>query len=158
MLKSRNLVVLALVATFGQAAWGQGTPFSLYGSPPPSDTKIGDVPAGGFVVTDILVTAGGAGDKWTLCEGDETSNTKCFMTSPPGTRELHLNTGVLLAGGTTARLTLENATGAAFITLIGYIPGPQPSVPAVGTWGLCVMVLLIVAGGTMVLRQRRIAV
>lgn len=43
------------------------------------------------------------------------------------------------------------------MSIAGYIPGTVGNVPAVGTWGLCVMVLMIVAGGTMVLRQRRVA-
>ena len=150
MLKARNLVVLALVGTFGQAAWGQGEVRSYFTQGTGNYDLSVIAPPEGFVVTDILAATGAGG--WFL---DVADGGPRLFGSNSALQEFHFSTGIAVPGNAQLRLVHDTFAGTSWISISGYVPGPQPSVPAVGTWGLCVMVLMIVAGGTMVLRQRR---
>lgn len=160
MLKAKSLVVFGLIAFAGQAAWGQETPISYYGFGNTGVVITEVVPPGGFVLTDIL-KEGNSGAIVTVTEdnGESTSTKLVTFLGNGGNGDhttLHMRTGIPFAGGATLRLSHTVASSLGY-TISGYIPKTMvdPNVPAVGTWGLCVMVLMIVTGGTMVLRQRR---
>lgn len=163
MSKLNSLVVFGMVVFAGQVAFGQGTPVSYHvtGVSGGWHTVVDPVPAGGFILTDI-VSAGVADRTLTVAEGSSGSEVTRFITTKTGRAgnnldgiQVHLQTGIRFSAGDRVATSTAAPTADSF-TFIGYIPS-SGSVPAVGAWGLLVMLLMIVVGGTMVLRQRRVA-
>lgn len=181
----KKLLVFGLVVGCGQAAWGQSDrPFlTLEGATTEPLTvwveksDLSNHPPNGSI--DWMFPQVGAGvsaldvrNAWVPEEG--------IVNDPYGRiRRSHFNgkpavrwdgstisdtqDWLSIDGGTSWHL-LEPSVGLTFngltVTLDSNMTGapvmqPLGNVPAVGTWGLCVMVLMIVTGGTMVLRQRR---
>ncbi len=157
---SRNLSILVSalgLLACGQIANGQqGEVVSYHGIFDTPQTI--PVPAGGFVLTDIIILDGqGAITIITL-------NEKLMAVTTPKARfrategqqmSYHLQSGIVFAGG--SEISFDGSFNIpANVTISGYIPTAASSgtVPAISTWGIAIMLMLIVATGTLVFRGK----
>ena len=168
MSKANSLVVFGLVTLAGQAAYGQEV-VSLYGSNAVNPIMI-ELPPEGFVMTDIFFAGNlpAAGDEAVLDEvvtgqSDERKASLIIGEWVAGTiiTDIHFRSGIAFsAASPPAKVRVDflfTPTEQHRVTISGYIPSTTGNVPAVGAWGLTVMVLMILAGGTVVMKQRRSA-
>jgi hypothetical protein len=154
----RSCGLTAIVAFFmatSALAQPPGQVVSYFGSWSGTDfTIISEVPANGFVLTDIISPyencnlelielTPGMPDVWKVIASLTLTN--------------NLTSGVAFTPGKTVRA--RSCSGGHAITLAGYIPttAAQSNVPAVSTWGLVVLGLLVVSAGSMVMVKRRAA-
>jgi IPTL-CTERM motif len=146
MFSARWVLVLAIVGYCSQAAWAQGQVRSYFvtegGTVDPS------LPVEGFVVTDISVAA--TPRRLNLKEG---AVPKVDLTV--GLDGHHFTSGIPFAGGSELFLDLNGYSEV--VTISGYIPSPSVGVPTVSQWGLLLMVMVLLIGGTTIFARRRVA-
>jgi hypothetical protein len=114
------------------------------------------LPPQGFVLTDVLH----ANPALLYLSVQEGSITKAQFVlgevangGPQRNQSYHLQSGIPFAGAASLNVAVGGNTNASEVTLIGYIPGTAAgSVPAVGTVGLAIMLLGMIAAGGLVLR------
>ena len=116
-----------------------------------------NAPPGGFVLTDVLLGNCNNGGYLYLYAGDDPPNgvrAKVHSITCPG-KEWHFNSGLTFPEGP---VSLE--ADSLQITMMGYIPSSTPTgnVPAVSTWGLTMLGLLVLTCGTVAILRRKAAV
>ena len=112
------------------------------------------VPAGGFVLTDVILRFPDADLLLEEFDGVVDDVYKLAWTPGPVNgpfNALHFESGIVFEGGTSIRADKTGAPSNMSIALSGYIPSPPAgSVPTVGQWGLVVMVLLLITAATVI--------
>lgn len=160
---SRSALVLsAAVGLFvgGQVAYGERQIVSYFGDWGGGGQQVivDPVPDGGFVLTDVVIGES-AGTLLSLYQViGEDSDVKMRMLYSESL-VYHFNAGIPFdAGSQVAMAPDPSGTGQVSVTLSGYIPSPtlKGNVPAVGTWGLGVMVLLLFVAATLMMRRRQV--
>ena len=128
------------------ACVGQGEVVSFYATVQDSLVMVPSVPSAGLIITDVSVNV-------TSPVSLNLKENGVFKTDlRVGPSGHHFTSGIRFAPGTQLLVDLNGPTYN--VTISGYIPSITGNVPAVGAWGMLVMVLMIVVAGTMVLRRR----
>jgi IPTL-CTERM motif len=147
--------VAVLLLTTG-TAYGQGEPVSFYVVASDSGVLIAAEDNPGFVLTDIATTV----DMGTLrltTSGPIESTAATKLAYRTGLDPvLHLNSGVVFDAGEPIYM-FNGFVGNVQLTLTGYIPSPSASVPTVSQWGLLLMVMVLLIGGTTIFARRKVA-
>lgn len=119
----------------------------------------------GFVMTDLVFSIN-VTPRILIQEDDGVGSpsTRLMRTNEFGNK-LHFNSGISFGAGSLLTISLwENPTSTSEITelvrltISGYIPTvtPQGNVPAVSTWGIVVMAMLLLSAGTLVVMRRKL--
>ena len=157
-MKRQFLVAVAAVCISAAGVNGQDIPFSYYLDLPRQTTTTVtlDVGSKGLVITDIVLLYLDE-TLVRILEFDGTSETTRFnagMAGGNGQNSNRFATGIVITPNVELRVrtSLEQR-----ITLMGYIPDPTQGagVPAVGSFGFGITVLLALCAGTMLFRRKR---
>jgi hypothetical protein len=159
---SRNVklaLLLSLVSCGVAAAQPQVVSY-FTGSCPVSGScnVVATLPVQGFVLTDIIYGESTFGDLLIQEVSGQTIVDKVEVRLGDINNfenlSYHFESGVAFAGGSAIR-ALASSVHLNRLTIMGYIPGTAASgnVPAVGTLGLAILVIGMVAAGGLVLRR-----
>lgn len=161
MFKLRSFVVLGLVAFAGKTASGQhGQVVSYYTCIQAGNKGYVEVDSnvggGGFVITDVIVNRPEA---FAVVISTSQSDVGTLTSMWMGNRRHSLQAGLSVSPNSGLFVRPDGVPFTVCVTLSGYIPSPTSlgNVPAVGSWGLTVMVLTILVVGSTLLRKRRMA-
>lgn len=152
MLRSLQQIVAAVaVLAVGGQVFGQEHIVSYSADiAPGGQVGVGTAPAGGFILTDII-SADPTVDYVVFEDGVKKAILRATISS------LHLSSGI--AFNANSNITISHGSASTvFVMLGGHLQTPAPSsgnVPAVSQWGLIIMSLLILAGGTILISRRR---
>ena len=144
------LAVVAAVGISATVANGQGQVVSFTVQAGVEVVKIGTAPEGGFILTDVCVRETGNFD----VEFRQGVTSKVSFKITETNNTFHLRSGIPFDGGSQI-IVSHDIPGGAYFTLSGYIPTPNGSVPAVSTWGLIVLAILMLSAGTLVMTRRK---
>ena len=151
----RHVVSLLVLSALPQIASAQGQVVSYHLPPGTGDRVLTTTPLGGLVITDIVIFAS-TGIELLLEQVDSEGTKEKFYRQGVGT-ELHFKSGLVFDACSTIQVNANNGTQYAY-TIAGYIPAVGPgNVPAVSTWGIIILGMLILIVGGSVLTRRRTA-
>jgi IPTL-CTERM motif len=153
-------IVAVLLLTAGTTSYGQEVvSFSFSGTVGP-DIQIATVPTGGFVLTDIIVSGNASPTISTAIQIKRSLGGEIVLSWVPSSTDLtklHFESGIAFDSETNIFAGKNGSADPLLINLIGYIPSPEVSVPTVGEWGLVLMVMMLLIGGTTIFARRRVA-
>ena len=113
----------------------------------------GEIPAGGFVLTDVIVTDESAGS---LCRFTQGSTYLFTVLSSASVQSWHLNSGVQVEPGTNLTVDFDGSAPHRDVTISGYVPAPGAgTVPAISGVGFALMVVALAALGGAVFRRKK---
>ena len=149
---SRLASIVAVVLLSAGVAWGdtRGEVVSYHLPRLNGAIIIPVVPAGGFVLTDVVVQNGDA----SIFVYENGVPKLSFNIREPETISYHFESGIVFSAGTEVTLVIGVGRD---VTFGGYIPCSNPCdvpVPTVGEWGTVFMMMLILIGGTVVFAKR----
>jgi len=161
------LFSVVVLSSAGVAVGQQGQVVSYYLAGPPGSTVvvIPEVPVNGFILTDVVGGPSSPGNLILVEETQAGSQTKLYLPHPivgigSGTGydafDTHFVSGIPFTAGSVVKATLEGSTER--VTISGFVPIPAAAgnVPAVGSIGLVVLVVLLLGAGGVILARRRV--
>ncbi len=160
---SRSISIGAVVLLSAGVAYGdaRGEVMSYWVSSTDQAVVIPVVPSGGFVITDIVFLRTYVDEHvfYQDIVGEATcSGTTRARIRPATETRYHFQSGIRFDGGSKVSLCVGFGVPVQAI-ISGYIPCPDPcgigAVPAVGNAGVGVMVVLLLAGGALVISRRQ---
>jgi len=153
----RYVVSLLVLSALPQIAAGQGQVVSYQLPTGTGDRDIATVPSGGLVVTDIIFAAASSLDL-VLEQVDSNGAVEKFHKLNQNGYDGHFQSGIVFDAGSTIHVNVSNTTAYTY-TISGYIPttAAQGKVPAVSTWGLVILGMLILIVASSVLTRRKTA-
>ena len=111
-----------------------------------------------LLLTDVLMNA--PGDVFLVEEIPEVSQTDRFLlfSSPAFRPPVHLTSGLSFSEGSNILFKRDGGQSGTFsITLMGQLAQGGEAAPAVGLWGVMIMMLLLVGAGTVVFKRMGVA-
>ena len=150
-----SCIVAPFIVTTSALAQPSGQVVSYHLPPATGDRNFGIVPEAGIVITDIAFASPSTTPLEVRFEQVDGSGTTQVFWRQATVFSIHFNSGIPFTPGSTMRCNLgSDDTYSA--TISGYIPttAAQGNVPAVSTWGLVILGLLVVSAGSVVMMKR----
>ena len=159
----RSMSLVAAVLLSGGVAYADTVVSYCGGGNAHGGIKITDIPAEGFVLTDIIISRPGE-QRFRFWDGAvEVGELVLEVDGNLTTGYVwHWESGISLSGSAELWVQALDGGGSGFLmyTVSGYIPSPSSTVPAVGELGMALMAAAIVVVGAIVftrMKQRQAA-
>lgn len=153
-----KFVLIALLALSGIARGQEARSYYIEASGNGQVIElVASVGASGFVITDVIYPVESATRTLRIAEVSGGETTSVLAVTNRAGNESHLESGVPIAPNSGISLLMPMGGEVWYITVSGYVPDLTQggTVPAVSTWGLATLALLLLTGGSLLALANR---